>query len=349
MYTVRYIIMSSIIHAPHPCRLPSLCYCYGMKYASTERGMAEEIARLKKERNAVILAHSYERPEVQDMADFVGDSLGLSRQAAATSADTIIFCGVHFMAETAAILSPQKRVLIPDLDAGCSLAATITAEELRTWKSAHPGAVVVAYVNTTAEVKAETDYCCTSSNAVNVVQTIPADREILFLPDMFLGLHVKRATGRTNMRIWSGECHVHAGIRPEHVSAQRAAHPAAEFLIHPECGCVSSMLYMKGGGESCGLDDAKVLSTEGMVNYAKQSAAQEFIVATETGILHRLEKLNPGKVFHPVNEHAVCRFMKMITVEKVLHSLQENIFEVKVPEAVAVKARLSIQRMIDIG
>jgi quinolinate synthase len=308
-----------------------------------------EIQRLKKAGNAVILAHSYERPEVQDIADFVGDSLGLSRQAAATPAETIVFCGVHFMAETAAILSPQKRVLIPDLDAGCSLAATITAHELRKWKAAHPGAVVVAYVNTTAEVKAETDYCCTSSNAVKVVQAIPAEKEILFLPDMFLGLHVKRATGRTNMRIWAGECHVHAGIRPEHVTAQRAAHPRAEFLIHPECGCVSSMLYMKGGGESCGLDDAKVLSTEGMVNYAKQAAASEFIVATETGILHRLEKLNPGKSFHPVNEHAVCRFMKMITLEKVLRSLQENVFEVKVPEAVAAKARQSIQRMVEIG
>ena len=311
--------------------------------------ITDEITRLKRERNAVILAHSYERPEVQDIADFVGDSLGLSRQAAATGAETIIFCGVHFMAETAAILSPHKTVLIPDLDAGCSLAATITAEELRKWKAEHPEAVVVAYVNTTAEVKAETDYCCTSSNAVKVVQAIPADKEILFLPDMFLGLHVKRATGRTNMRIWAGECHVHAGIRPEHVTTQRAAHPGAEFLIHPECGCVSSMLYMKGDGESCGLEDAQVLSTEGMVKHAQQSPAREFIVATEPGILHRLEKLNPGKQFHPVNEQAVCRFMKMITLEKVLRSLQENVFVVKVPEAVAARARLSIQRMVEIG
>ena len=311
--------------------------------------ITDEITRLKRERNAVILAHSYERPEDQDIAAFVGDSLGLSRQAAATGAETIIFCGVHFMAETAAILSPHKTVLIPDLDAGCSLAATITAEELRKWKAEHPEAVVVAYVNTTAEVKAETDYCCTSSNAVKVVQAIPADKEILFLPDMFLGLHVKRATGRTNMRIWAGECHVHAGIRPEHVTTQRAAHPGAEFLIHPECGCVSSMLYMKGDGESCGLEDAQVLSTEGMVKHAQQSPAREFIVATETGILHRLEKLNPGKQFHPVNEQAVCRFMKMITLEKVLRSLQENVFVVKVPEAVAARARLSIQRMVEIG
>ncbi len=311
--------------------------------------LATEINRLKNERNAVILAHSYERPEIQDIADFVGDSLGLSRQAAATEAETIIFCGVHFMAETASILSPGKRVLIPDLDAGCSLAATVTAEEVRKWKAAHPGAIVVAYVNTTAEVKAETDYCCTSSNAVKVVQAIPPEKEILFLPDMFLGLHVKRATGRTNMRIWAGECHVHAGIRPEHVTAQRAAHPGAEFLIHPECGCVSSMLYLKGGGECCGLDDAQVMSTEGMVNHARQSTAKEFIIATETGILHRLQKFNPEKAFYPVNERAVCRFMKMITLEKVLRSLQEDVFEVKVPEAIAERARLSIQRMVGIG
>ncbi len=315
---------------------------------ATVSSIVAEIADLKKAKQAVILAHSYERPEVQDIADFVGDSLGLSRQAAAANAEIIVFCGVHFMAETAAILCPGKKVLIPDPDAGCSLAATITADELRKWKAAHPGAVVVAYVNTTAEVKAETDYCCTSSNAVKVVQAIPADQEILFLPDLFLGLHVKRSTGRTNMRIWSGECHVHAGIRPEHVKAQRAAHPGAEFLIHPECGCVSSMLYGKGE-EGCGLDDAKVLSTEGMVKHAQQSPAREFIVATETGILHRLGKLNPGKAFFPVNENAVCRFMKMITLEKVLHSLREEVVEVTVSPAVAEKARRAIQRMVEIG
>lgn len=320
-----------------------------MNTIAVDQRVRDDILRLKKDRNAVILAHSYERPEVQDIADFVGDSLGLSRQAAATEAETIIFCGVHFMAETASILSPQKRVLIPDLDAGCSLAATITAEDVRKWKTAHPDAVVVAYVNTTAEVKAETDYCCTSSNAVKVVQAIPPEKEILFLPDMFLGLHVKRATGRTNMRIWAGECHVHAGIRPEHVTAQRAAHPGAEFLIHPECGCVSSMLYMKGGGEGCGLDDAQVMSTEGMVNHARQSPAHTFIIATETGILHRLEKFNPGKTFYPVNERAVCRFMKMITLDKILRSLQEDVFEVKAPERVAARARQSIQRMVEIG
>ncbi len=311
--------------------------------------LAAEIRALKQERNAVILAHSYERPEVQDIADFVGDSLGLSRQAAATPASTIVFCGVHFMAETAAILSPDKTVLIPDLAAGCSLAATITAEELRAWKQQHPGAVVVAYVNTTAEVKAETDYCCTSSNAVKVVQAIPPEQEILFLPDLFLGLHVKRATGRTNIRLWSGECHVHAGIRPEHVAARRAEHPDAEFLIHPECGCVSSMLYLKGGGESCALNDAQVLSTEGMVNHARQSPAQSFIIATETGILHRLRTQNPNKTFYPVHEQAVCRFMKMITLESVLTSLRHGTHRVTVPPETARRARLSIERMIAIG
>ncbi len=309
----------------------------------------EEIARLKKERRAVILAHSYERPEIQDIADFVGDSLGLSRQAAATEAEVIVFCGVHFMAETASILSPNKKVLLPDLDAGCSLAATITAEELRAWKAQHPGAVVVSYVNTSAEVKAETDYCCTSSNAVQVVNAIPADREILFCPDMFLGQHVKRMTGRTNMRIWAGECHVHAGIRPEHIQQQRDAHPGAEFLMHPECGCVSSLLYLQGLGQTCAMDGAKILSTEGMVRHAQQSPAREFVVATETGILHRLRKLNPGKSFHPVSERAVCKFMKLITLEKVLRSLREDVFEIRVPPAIAERARLAIQRMVDIG
>lgn len=311
--------------------------------------LMDRIAHLKKERNAVLLAHSYERPEVQDVADFVGDSLGLSRQAAATDADLIVFCGVHFMAETAAILAPSKRVLIPDLDAGCSLAATITAADLRAWKAKHPGAVVVSYVNTTAEVKAETDYCCTSSNAVKVVQAIPSDREILFCPDMFLGQHVKRMTGRTNLHIWAGECHVHAGIRPPDIEAQRAAHPKAEFLMHPECGCVSSLLYMQGTGQTCAMDDAKILSTEQMVKYAQGAAANEFVVATETGILHRLRKLNPGKTFHAVSERAVCRFMKMITLEKVLRSLEEDVFPVTVPPSIAERARLAIQRMIEIG
>src|SRR5687768_16209759 len=223
-----------------------------------------EIRELAKTRNAVILAHNYERPEVQDVADFVGDSLGLSREAAKTEADTIVFCGVHFMAETAAILSPQKTVLLPDLAAGCSLAATIDARQLREWKAEHPGAVVVSYVNTTAEVKAETDYCCTSGNAVDVINAIPADKEILFLPDMFLGAHVRRVTGRDNIRVWMGECHVHAGIDPENIRLQRRMHPDAEFLIHPECGCSTSVIEAISAGD---VDPAgvQILSTEGMI------------------------------------------------------------------------------------
>lgn len=308
----------------------------------------DEIQRLKAEKNAVILAHNYERPEVQDIADFVGDSLGLSRKAAATEAERIIFCGVHFMAETASILSPQKKVLLPDLEAGCSLAATITADDLRRWKARHPGAVVVSYVNTTAEVKAETDYCCTSSNAVKVVQAIPADREILFLPDMFLGAYVKKITGRTNLRIWAGECHVHAGIRPEDMKAVQAEHPQAEFLIHPECGCASATMLFAQENPGA-FRNAQLLSTEGMLNYAKDSPSREFLVATETGILHRMEKQNPGKRFFPVNRKALCQFMKMITLDKVLRSLREDVFEVRVPEAVAARARLAIERMIAIG
>ena len=308
----------------------------------------DEIQRLKAEQRAVILAHNYERPEVQDIADFVGDSLGLSRQAAATPAERIIFCGVHFMAETASILSPQKKVLLPDLEAGCSLAATITADDLRRWKARHPGAVVVSYVNTTAEVKAETDYCCTSSNAVKVVQAIPVDREILFLPDMFLGAYVKKITGRTNLHIWAGECHVHAGIRPEDMKDVQAQHPDAEFLIHPECGCASATMLFAQENPGA-FRNAQLLSTEGMLNYAKASPSREFLVATETGIIHRMEKQNPGKRFFPVNRKALCQFMKMITLEKVLRSLREDVFEVRVPEAVAARARLAIERMIAIG
>lgn len=320
-----------------------------MEISIDQAAVVEEILRLKEKRRAVILAHSYQRPEIQDLADFVGDSLGLSRQAAATNAEVIVFCGVHFMAETAAILSPDKKVLLPDLDAGCSLSATITAEELRSWKAQHPGAVVVSYVNTSAEVKAETDYCCTSSNAVQVVNAIPPDKEILFCPDMFLGLHVKRVTGRKNMRIWAGECHVHAGIRPEHIQRQLEAHPGAEFLMHPECGCVSSLLYLKSEAPACGLADAKILSTEGMVRHAQQSTAREFVIATETGILHRLRKMNPGKSFYPVSDDAVCKFMKRITIEKVLRSLRDDVFEVRIPPEIAERARLAIQRMIAIG
>lgn len=307
-----------------------------------------QIRELARQKNAVILAHNYQRPEVQDVADFVGDSLGLSREAAKTEADIIVFCGVHFMAETAAMLSPQKTVLLPDMAAGCSLAATINADQLREWKAEHPGAVVVSYVNTTAEVKAETDYCCTSGNAVDIVNSIPADTEILFLPDMFLGAHVRRLTGRTNMHIWMGECHVHAGIDPEHISLQRAAHPDAEFLIHPECGCATSVVEAVSAG-AVDPQGVQILSTEGMINRPKMTESDEFIVATEVGILHRLKRENPGKKFIPASDRAVCTYMKVTTLPKVLSALENMQFKIEVDPDIAEKARLSIERMVAIG
>src|SRR5712692_5576599 len=308
--------------------------------------LAAEILRLKKERNAVILSHNYQVPEVQDVADFVGDSLGLSQAAAKTEADVIVFCGVHFMAETASIISPGKRVLIPDLGAGCSLAATIDGEKLRAWKREHPGAVVVSYINTTAEVKAESDYVCTSSNAVRVVNSIPRDREILFLPDLFLGAFVKDRTGR-EMEIWPGECHVHAGITPEIVNRKLEENRDAEFLIHPECGCVTQFLYFAEKGDFPMA--AQVLSTEGMVGRARESDSDKFVVATETGILHRMRRDNPGKLFLPVKEDAVCQYMKMITLEKVALSLRNMVYEVRVPRETADRARLAITRMLELA
>ena len=301
----------------------------------------DEIRELAREREAVILAHNYQRPEVQDVADFVGDSLGLSREAAATDAEVIVFCGVHFMAETAAILSPQKTVLLPDLGAGCSLAASITGEQLREWKAQHPGATVVSYVNTTAEVKAESDYCCTSGNARAVIEAIPEDQEILFLPDMYLGLWLERVTGR-KLTIWLGECHVHAGIRPADIERWEREAPDAELLVHPECGCASQAMAF-------GTERTKILSTEKMVDYAKRSPKERFLIATETGIIHRLQKEAPGKRFEPVREDAVCRFMKMITMENVRDSLVELQHRVTVDEATADKARLAIERMVSIS
>src|SRR5215212_1659904 len=277
--------------------------------------LQDEIKALARKKNAVILAHNYERAEVQDVADYVGDSLGLSREAAKTDADVIVFCGVHFMAETAAVLSPNKRVLLPDLAAGCSLASTIDAEQLRAWKAEHPGAVVVSYVNTTADVKAESDYCCTSGNAVEVINAIPADKEILFLPDMFLGAHVRRVTGRDNIHVWMGECHVHAGIDPENIRLQRSLHPEAEFLIHPECGCSTSVIEAMSAGD-IDPEGVQILSTEGMIKRPALSPATEFIVATEVGILHRLRRENPSKRFHAANERASCAYMKVTTLPK---------------------------------
>jgi quinolinate synthase len=309
--------------------------------------LIQEIEYLRKQRNAVVLAHNYQIGPVQDVADFVGDSLGLAQEAAKTSADLIVFCGVHFMAETAAILCPDKKILIPDLEAGCSLADSITGDQLREWKVEHPDAVVVSYVNTSADVKAESDYCCTSSNAVRVVQSIPEDREILFLPDMFLGTYVRRVTGRENIRVWWGECHVHAAIRPEMIADVRHKHSEAEFLIHPECGCVSSAMYLNAEKHPA-TQNAKILSTGGMVNHVKNSDKNEFVIATETGILHKLRKQNPTKSFYPVSEDSVCRFMKMITLEKLYRSLKDDVFEVRVPEEVATRAVIPIERMLAI-
>ena len=303
--------------------------------------LAEQVRALARERDAVILAHNYQVPEVQDVADYVGDSLGLSRQAAATDATTILFCGVHFMAETAAILSPEKTVLIPDLKAGCSLAASIDAAALRDWKAKHPGAVVVSYVNTTAEVKAESDYCCTSGNARAVVEAIPPDREILFLPDMYLGLWLERVTGR-KLTIWLGECHVHAGIRPADIERWQAEAPDAELLVHPECGCASQAMAFAN-------DRTRILSTEGMVRFARESPRERFVVATETGILHRLSKEVPEKEFVAAREAAVCRFMKMISLEKARDSLRDMKHVVTVEPELAERARGAIDRMVAIG
>jgi quinolinate synthase len=304
-------------------------------------GLQEEIRALAREREAVILAHNYQRPEVQDVADFVGDSLGLSRQAAATDAAAIVFCGVHFMAETAAILAPEKTVLIPDLDAGCSLAASITADQLRAWKAQHPGAVVVSYVNTSAEVKAESDYCCTSGNAKAVIEAIPRDQEILFLPDLYLGLWLEQVTGR-KLNVWMGECHVHAGIRPADIERWQSEAPDAELLVHPECGCASQAMAFAN-------ERTHILSTEQMVNFAQRSPKQRFLIATETGILHRLNKEVPGKRFEAVRDDAVCRYMKMITLEKVHAALRDWRHEVVVEPALAARAARAIERMVAIG
>jgi quinolinate synthase len=318
---------------------------------------AEEIERLQaevralaQERNAVILAHNYQVPEIQQVADFVGDSLGLSRQAAAAGAEVIAFCGVHFMAETASILSPDKTVLLPDLGAGCSLADSITADELRAWKAEHPDALVVMYVNTTAEVKAETDYCCTSSNAVQVVEHIwrehGDDTEILFGPDMWLGAYVERETGR-RLHVWTGECHVHAGIRPGDITHVRAQHPDAEFLIHPECGCTTQVMEFVAAGDVAG-EHTHMLSTGGMLGFAADSDADQFIVATETGMLYPLEHENPGKSFIPANRAAVCRYMKMINLPGLRDALRDLEPVVKVDPEIAERARVPIERMVAI-
>jgi quinolinate synthase len=312
-----------------------------------------EVRALAEERGAVILAHNYQLPEIQDIADYVGDSLGLSRQAARSDAEMIVFCGVHFMAETASILSPDKRVLIPDLDAGCSLADSITAEQLRQWKAEHAGAIVVMYVNTTAAVKAETDYCVTSANAVQVVEHIfrehGPDTEILFGPDMFLGAYVEKTLGR-RLHVWDGECHVHAGIRPDDINAVRQAHPNADFLIHPECGCSTSVMEYVAAGDVAS-EGVHMLSTGGMLGYAREHERDRraAIVATEIGMLHPLRQAAPGIDFIAANEAASCRYMKMITLPKLRDALREGVYEVKVPGEIADRARVPIERMIAIG
>ena len=310
--------------------------------------LKDKIEKLKKEKDVVILAHNYQIPEVQDVADFVGDSLGLARQAAKTNHKTILFCGVHFMAETAAIISPEKKVLIPDVAAGCSLSDSITLEQLKKWKGEHPDSIAVGYVNTTAEIKSELDYCCTSSNAVNVVKAIPDDKEILFLPDMFLGSYVAKITGRKNMSIWAGECHVHAGITPENVKEKLKSLTNAEFLIHPECSCTTPMMYDVANG-SYNSNQVQILSTEGMMNHVKSSKSNEFVVATETGILYRMKQQNPTKKFIPASEKAECEYMKMITLDKVYNSLLNETTVVTVPKETADKARLAIERMLEIS
>lgn len=285
---------------------------------------------------------------MQDVADFVGDSLGLSRIAAKTPASTIVFCGVHFMAETAAILSPDKTVLLPDMRAGCSLAATIDAEQVREWRARFPGYIAVGYVNTTAEVKAELDYCCTSGNVLDVIDAIPEDRGILFLPDFFLGAHVRRMRPHRNVQVWMGECHVHAGISPERLNAVRAAHPDAEVLVHPECGCAGQLIYAAGLGDIAA-DGLHIASTERMIQLTAERPAKEFIIATETGIMHRMRNANPEKTFLAADETAECAYMKVTTLAEVKQALQTMQYRVTVPPDIAARARASVDRMVALG
>ncbi|MCS6965803.1 MAG: quinolinate synthase NadA [Candidatus Kapabacteria bacterium] len=309
--------------------------------------LQENITKLKQAKGALILAHNYQLPEVQQVADVVGDSLALARAAAESSAELVIFCGVHFMAETAAVLCPGKRVLLPDPEAGCSLADSITPEQLRAWRAQHPEAVVVAYINTSAAVKAESDWVCTSANARAVIEAIPPERDILFVPDMFLGAWLQAQTGR-RLHLWMGECHVHAAMRPQDIQAALAEHPQAEFLIHPECGCMSATLYACSTGELNGRRLA-IASTDGMLRYVRRSAAAEFVIGTEVGLLYRLQQENPGKRFYPLRPDAICPYMKRITLEKVLRSLQQEVYHVTVPQEIAQRARKALQRMLQVG
>jgi quinolinate synthase len=320
----------------------------GRRGPDADEAWAAEVRRLARQRDAVILAHNYQVPQVQDVADHVGDSLALSRLAAASTASTIVLAGVYFMAETAKILAPERTVLIPDSRAGCSLADSITAQQVREWKAEHPGAAVVAYVNTSAEVKAESDVCCTSSNAAAIVQSLPPDQEILFLPDQFLGAHVQRATRRDNIRVWLGECHVHAGISPAELRRKAEADTAAELFIHPECGCSTAALWQAGTGD-LPAGRTKVLSTGGMLDAARTTRASAVLVATETGMLHQLRQANPAVRWESVNPNAVCRYMKMTTPDTLLRCLRHGVEEVHVAPDTADRARRAVQAMIALG
>jgi quinolinate synthase len=320
----------------------------GPPAGEADAGWADRVRRLAAERGAVILAHNYQRAEIQEVADHVGDSLALARLAAASSARVIVLCGVYFMAETAKILAPDRTVLIPDARAGCSLADSITVDQLVAWKAEHPGAAVVAYVNTSAEVKAEADVCCTSANAAEVVSAIPAEREVLFLPDQFLGAHVRRVTGRENVRVWAGECHVHAGISPQALRDAAAANPEAELFVHPECGCSTSALWQAGTGD-LPPERTRVLSTGGMLAAAQSTRAPAVLVATEIGMLHQLRKANPAVRWEPVNPHASCHYMKMITAEALERCLRDGTSEVNVAPEIAARARHAVEAMIATG
>lgn len=305
---------------------------------STESSLTKKIQELKKRRNAVIVAHNYQLGEVQDIADFVGDSLAMAKYGAKTNSKVIVVCGVHFMAESAAILSPEKTVLIPDLEAGCSLAECVTVDELKAWKKEHPNVLVVTYVNTSADIKAESDICCTSTNALKIVESLPKEKEILFIPDMYLGHWLKTQTNR-KIYLWNGSCHTHVRIRPELISKLKKEHPKAELLMHPECGCLTASMHLAD----------KILSTDGILKRAKESPAKEFIIATETGIIYRLKKENPEKCFYPAAEEATCEFMKRITLEKILWSLEDMKYHITVPEEIALKAKKSLEKMMEIS
>lgn len=295
----------------------------------------DELGELKKARNAIILAHNYQLGEVQDAADFLGDSLGLALKARESNAETIVFCGVIFMAETVSVLCPDKTVLVPDLEAGCSLASMIRPEQVHAWKAEHPNGVVLGYVNTTAAVKAECDYCCTSANAEKILAAIPREKEVLFIPDYFLGKYLELKSGR-KLHLWQGFCHAHVKIKAEEIDVLRREHPDAEFLMHPECGCLTkSMAYAD-----------QILSTEGIVRHVDQSTRREFIIATEVGILDRLQKKHPEKIFYPAGRQAVCEYMKRNTLEKIVTSLERLEYVIRIPEETARAARIPLERML---